>query len=428
MEQRPTHARYGVLAFSVAMSVILYLDRMAIAVPAAAIAEDLQISVEQVGDSMAVFFWLYAMLQMPAGWLGDRWGGRRALVLYMVAWSAAMVGLGMATGLVSLFVMRGLLGIGQAGAYATTASYLRRWIPIARRGVANSAVAFGGRAGAVLAPVITPALMSVAAVWFVGVDQWRPVFLLYALVGFAWAAAFWWWFRDEPRQHAACNAAEEALISHGTSVDGQGLAPGRLPLLEMLTHRGLLSLAVICFFINVGWIFLVTWLPTYLIQVYHMTQQQAGYYTGMTAAAGMAGCLAGGVATDWLIRRVGIAWGRRVPGIVAHGGAALCLAACWVLDDPQAIVALLMVASFLCDFALGAVWASFQEIGGRFAGTVLGFANMCGNIGAALAISLIGRLQAEYGWPAAFALAAGAFAVAAVAWLGVDTRRTIHSR
>jgi ACS family glucarate transporter-like MFS transporter len=140
----------------------------------------------------------------------------------------------------------------------------------------------------------------------------------------------------------------------------------------------------------------------------------------------MGGCLAGGFATDWLIRRAGLAWGRRLPGMFGHGGAALCLASCWLLDDPRAIVALLIAASFLGDFALGGVWASFQDIGGKYAGTVLGFANMCGNIGAAVAISLVGRLQAGYGWPAAFALGAGAFLFAAISWSGVDPRRSLH--
>ena len=107
------------------MAVILYLDRMAISVPLPAIAADLNLSTTEVGDSVAAFFWCYALCQVPAGWLGDRWGGRRALTLYVAGWSLAMAGLATATGLASLVVMPGLLGIGQAGTYATTASFLR---------------------------------------------------------------------------------------------------------------------------------------------------------------------------------------------------------------------------------------------------------------------------------------------------------------
>ncbi|MGD9720965.1 MAG: MFS transporter [Pirellulales bacterium] len=429
---RPTNVRYGVLGFSVSMAVILYLDRMAIAVPAQEIARDLDLSLAQVGDSMAAFFWSYALCQVPAGWLGDRWGGRRALTLYVIAWSLAMVGLGLAGGLLSLLLMRGLMGVTQAGAYATTASFLRRWMPLERRGIANSSVSLGGRAGGVLAPALTPVLMVAVVSAMPGVQAWRPVFIGYALVGLVWAALFWRWFRDQPQEHAACNDAERALLERDAVPGegaGSGLAAGSLPLRAMLTNRGLLLLSLVCFSINIGWIFLVTWLPTYLIEVHGATRTQAGLCTSLTALAGMAGCLAGGAATDLLVPRVGLRWGRTLPGIFAHGGAALALVGCWFARDAVTVIGLLIVGSFMCDFGLGSVWASFQDIGRRYAGTVLGFANMCGNIGAAVAISAIGRIaHAEgYGWPATFAMAAGAFGIAAVAWLGVDPRVTIET-
>lgn len=85
----------------------------------------------------------------------------------------------------------------------------------------------------------------------------------------------------------------------------------------------------------------------------------------------------------------------------------------------------LVVASFFGDFALGALWATYQDIGGPWSGTVLGWANMCGNIGAACAISVIGRLVEGYGWPATFIMAGGAYAIGAITWLGVDPHERI---
>src|SRR5262245_10939592 len=103
IEMRPTNVRWGVLAFSVAMAVILYLDRMSIAVAAPAIQSELDLTMTQMGHSIAAFFWCYALFQVPAGWLGDRWGGRRVLTAYVVAWSLAMASLGLAGGFLSLF-------------------------------------------------------------------------------------------------------------------------------------------------------------------------------------------------------------------------------------------------------------------------------------------------------------------------------------
>ncbi|MEX0676565.1 MAG: MFS transporter [Pirellulales bacterium] len=332
-----------------------------------------------------------------------------------------------------------MLGIGQAGAYATTASYLRRWMPFSTRGFANSAVSLGGRAGGVLAPSLTSLGMSLVAFWGVSAGRWRPVFIGYGIVGLVWAWFFWRWFRDNPREHPSANPAEAALIEGPSAASvverdddktdeksvrnhfGE-LAPPTLSVRALVSHRGLQVLGVVSFAINVGWIFVGTLLPTYLINVHGQSEIEAGFATSLVAFAGMAGCLAGGFATDILVRRLGLAWGRRVPAMIAYGGAAVCYGFCYFLDDPRAIVTILVVASFMGDFGLGTIWCTFQDIGGVFAGTVLGAANMCGNFGAASASSFVPRLAEQFGWSASFALSAAAYTIGAFGWLLVDPR------
>ena len=322
--------------------------------------------------------------------------------------------------------MRALLGITQAGAYATTASFLRRWIPFSTRGFANSTVSLGGRAGGVLAPALTSLGMALVALLMVGVARWRPVFIGYGVVGLVWAWFFWRWFRDNPREHRRTNAAEVELIQgpHEKGVRNHSgeLAPPNLSLRALVSHRGLRVIAAISFAVNVGWILVGTLLPTYLIKVHGQSEIEAGFATSLVAFAGMAGCLAGGFATDILVRRLGLAWGRRTPAMIAYGGAAVCYGVCFFLDDPRAIVALLVIASFMGDFGLGTLWSTFQDIGGVFAGTVLGAANMCGNFGAAAASSFVPRLAEHFGWSASFALSAVAYTLAALGWLLVDPR------
>ena len=193
------------------------------------------------------------------------------------------------------------------------------------------------------------------------------------------------------------NAAEVALIA-GDAGDAAFDAPhqaGRLPLTALLKSRSLFALGAINFLINVGWIFVGTLLPTYLMRAHGNSEVEAGFAASLTAAAGMAGCLAGGWATDFLVHRVGLTWGRRLPCMVSYAAAALAYVAVASLDDVRAIVAVLVVASFLGDFGLGAMWSTFQDLGGAYAGTVLGAANMCGNIGAACAHLGGRRLRGE---------------------------------
>jgi len=428
---RPTLVRYGVLALSVSMAVLLYLDRMAINVAIPAIAQDLSVPIRSVADAVAAFFWSYALFQIPAGWLGDRWGGRRALTIYVVAWSLAMIGLGLVGGLAALLAMRLLLGLGQAGAYATTASFLRRWMPFDARGFANSSVSLGGRAGGVLAPILTAQLMAMVAITGVSGAQWRPVFVIYGAFGIAWAWLFWFSFRDRPSEHPRVNAAEAVLIAgpipgEASEATTESAASHRLPISGLLASPSIWALATCNYFINVGWILVGTMLPTYLITVHGRDEVQAGFAASLVALAGMAGCLLGGFATDFLVRRLGLTWGRRVPCIISYGGAALAYLACYQLNDPAAIVALLVVASFLGDLGLGPLWCTYQDLGGPYAGTVLGIGNMCGNIGAAMAVSFVPRFAEANGWSACFLVSVAAYAIGAATWLVIEPRRPLY--
>jgi hypothetical protein len=105
-------------------------------------------------------------------------------------------------------------------------------------------------------------------------------------------------------------------------------------------------LAAANFLVNLGWIFVGTLLPTYLIKAHGQSEIEAGFSASLTAAAGMAGCLAGGVATDAIVKRLGLVWGRRLPGMISYGGAALLYAACFTQVDARTIVGLLIAASF----------------------------------------------------------------------------------
>jgi sugar phosphate permease len=132
------------------------------------------------------------------------------------------------------------------------------------------------------------------------------------------------------------------------------------------------------------------------------------------------------VATDILVRRLGLVWGRRAPALIGYVSAALCYGACYFLAEPRAIIALLVVASFMGDFGLGTLWSTFQDIGGALAGTVFGAVNMCGNIGAAAASSFVPRLAERFDWSASFVLSAAAYTLAALGWLLVDPRKSVY--
>lgn len=156
---RPTRVRYGVISAACAMSVVLYLDRVCVGIAQPYIAEDLQLSTGQLQWFLSAFFWSYALGQVPAGWFSDRYGPRLMLTAYIVAWSLFTAFLGLSAGFVSLIVFRLGMGLAQAGAYPTAAVIVSRWTPLSSRARASSVVAFGGRLGGAIAPILTAALI-----------------------------------------------------------------------------------------------------------------------------------------------------------------------------------------------------------------------------------------------------------------------------
>lgn len=515
-----TRVRLLVVGLVTCMSVLLYLDRFAITPATDTMLGELTLTKAQFGQAIGAFFLAYALMQIPSGWLTDTLGGRWTLAAYVVAWSLATIGLGFAQGLASIFVMRLILGVAQAGAYPAAAGLLKHWVPLSARGLANSTVAMGGRTGLLLSLICTVPLMVLVSRmlgWQTG--GWRIVFGGYGCLGLVWAAAFLWLYRNWPAEHPWCNAAEAQLIA-GDSAQAQALPPAtlgvrsvcaalfianigwivllnrlppawlnevgswltparlirnpvvadalrsmgpeitglvgtlvlcaaatavlatwfpvvsertRLPLLPMLRSKEVWLMCGINFCVNIGWVFLATWLPQYLID-HHRTYLAerfgdekivAALITAVVQLAAMAGGMSGGRATDVFIRHYGRAWGRRLPGLCT--GIIVCglyllvprLTGLWLF------VAVMIAIAFAIDFGLGATWASYQDIGGRHVASVLGVGNMCGNLGAAFFSRLTGRLAGDDHWDYVFWMSAGAMALVSCGWLFFDASRPV---
>jgi len=152
---RATKIRYWIIAAATLAAVLLYLERVCLAVAATYIREDLRLSPTQLGVALSVFFWAYAFGQVPTGWFSDRYGPRRMMVVYLVTWSLFGILIALATDFWTLVAARLALGLFQAGAYPTLAILVKRWVPEQARATANSLVAFGGRFGGAGANLLT---------------------------------------------------------------------------------------------------------------------------------------------------------------------------------------------------------------------------------------------------------------------------------
>lgn len=418
-----TYSRFGVIGFTVAMSFLLYLDRFALSAAGKDLSEDLQIDKIGFGWVNGAFFAAYALCQVPAGWISDRFGGRITLTICVAGWSLALMGMAWVDGLVGLLIFRVILGIFQAPAYPAAGGYVKEWMPLSSRGFANGSTAMAGRMGGVVTNAATPFLMTIFATSLMLSQTWRHVFTLYGGLGLLWCVAFWTWFRDRPAEHAGCNAAERDLISSGQPP--ASAEPPPLPILSMLTNRSVWLLSGVNFFSNIGWIFLATWLPTYLTDEHGMSRQTAGVLTAIAAGTGMLGCILGGFTSDFVIAKLGLYWGRKALPLCTMGCAVVLYAVGSQLTDVWALITVFTCVSFLIDFELSSRWGACQDIGGKYTATVLGFGNMCGNLAAAIFPVLIGYLAEAKRWPAVFLISTAALACVWLCWLFFDSYATI---
>ena len=250
--------------------------------------------------------------------------------------------------------------------------------------------------------------------------------MIYGAMGIVWAVAFFIWFRNSPGEHPRCNDAERALTRYPTP-NGQTAASdqNRFPWQAFLRSYNVWLLCVINCCINFGWIFLVTWMPTFLGDRFNLNGVVAGRYSGLAGLLGMLGCVSGGWITDRLIRRCGLTWGRRWPAIIACVGPALAYCGCIFSQELWLTLSLFGCVWFLSDLWNAAAWSTYQDIGGGHVASLLALGNMCGNLGAAIFSQQIGSFVKGGDWTGVFVISAVSFLIAFVCWLFVNPRRPI---
>ncbi|HEX4589141.1 MAG TPA: MFS transporter, partial [Gemmataceae bacterium] len=213
------------MAFLLALSFLTYFDRVCIVRVQSEIQRELHVSDEQMGLVFGGFWLAYAIFEIPAGWLGDRFGARLALTRVVLAWSLFTALTGFAAGFVSLFTIRFLFGAGEAGAFPNMARVQSAWLSPEARGRAGGWLWLAARWGGAFAPFLfasltrwfaSPSVREGLAVVGIGeMSGWRLAFFAAGLLGVVWCLAFYPWFRNDPEEHPSVNEAEKAMIRGG---------------------------------------------------------------------------------------------------------------------------------------------------------------------------------------------------------------------
>jgi MFS family permease len=368
-----------------------YVDRGALPIAAPLLKGDLNLSNEAYGVAVSAFFWIYAPVQLFAGWLCDRFSVYKLLALGILLWAGSTLLMGFAGGFTSLLVLRVMLGVGESLAFPGSSKIIARHVPPERRGVANSALAMGIALG--------PAVGTLAGGLMVAHWGWRAMFFVFGALTLLWLA---------PWRRAVRAISDERRYDHGAAVSVAAVI-SKWPLWSMsIVH----SLGNYCFY------FLLAWLPLYL------TKSRGFSITEMTFLASLGYAVQGACAfvyghfTDWWTRSGrSEAAVRRWMMVASQTLAAVSILALAYAHSAVEIGILLCLAGAASASLSMNLYAVAQMFAGpRASGTWVGVQNSFGNLSGIFGPIVTGIIVDRAGYENAFILTAAVAAFGALWW------------
>ena len=409
--------RNRVVAFTMALAAVTYLDRVCIAVLAPKISTELALSRVEMGYIFSAFAVAYAAFGVPAAWWADRDGARRVLTWVVLWWSAFTMATAAAWNFVSMAAIRFLFGVGEAGAWPSVARVYSRWIPAGERGRIQG-VFF---AGAHLSGGLTPLAVAAIAGWL----EWRAIFVVFGLIGVIWSLCWYAWFRDEPREHSAVPGDER---DHIEATRGLPASKERGNWMAVFKTPTVAPLCVQAFANSYGFYFFITWLPTYLAQAHGMKGAELAIFSGLPLMLSFVADLTGGEGSDKLARVMPLRAARRTFGVSGYVLAAIAIFLATQLNSGFAAGLLIAIGGACSMLTLAPAWASAVDVGGRHAGVTAGVMNTVGQVGGILSPLVLAYLvDATGNWNLPLIVLAGIYAVAAIAWLMINPEQRVEA-
>jgi sugar phosphate permease len=403
--------RWFVLFLISLMYLITYMDRANISVTATAMASEFGLSKIDMGLVFSAFAWAYAVGQIPGGWLADRFGPKKVLLAIVSFWSLMTAMTAWTSGLLSLFMVRFVFGLGEAGAFPTATRAMQLWFPKEERGLIQGVTHCFSRLAVAVTPFVAVAIMSAFG--------WRWVFYSFALMGTVWAVAFAALYRNRPQEHPRVNDAELAYIRGGLAEAAvHSTERQTVPWRRIFSSPNMwyIAAAYFCFFY--GSYFYLTWFPTYLLEYRHLSLQAVGLLASVPLITAMIGDIVGGTLTDALFRRTKrLKFSRRVVAAPALLGAAAFLIPAAMTSEAMTAIICLAASNFFLEMVLGPAWAVPMDVAGPSSGTVTGVMNMTGAIGASISPLVFGTLVQHGSWIAPFFVTAAILVTGALIWI-----------
>jgi ACS family hexuronate transporter-like MFS transporter len=289
--------RWWIIALIGVATIINYVDRASLAVMWPAISKDTGLTKDHYASIVAAFMVCYAIGQAVSGRFFDRVGTRIGFVASITVWSMACAMHGLARGFMSLALVRGLLGVSEAGNWPGATKAVAEWFPRHERAFAQGIFNAGASLGAVVsAPVIAYLFLAFG---------WRATFVVVGGLGLLWIIPWWLLARSTPDKHPWVSAAERDYILGGAT-PAASAADAAVPGItwrDALRYRQVWAIVTCRFFIDPIWWLFVNWLPIFLADRFGFDVKQIGMFAWVPYLGAAIGSLSGGWISGYWISR-----------------------------------------------------------------------------------------------------------------------------
>ena len=388
---------------------ICMIDRIAISIAIIPMAEDNGWSATVQGAVMSAFFLGYVTLQIPAGYLSDRFGGKWVLGLGVLFWSLftlltpASAGLGITV----LLACRFLMGVAEAVTWPSIYSLYSRWVHPDRRASAVGLMNSGISGGSVIALICTP--------WLISVWSWQAAFYLYGLLGVIWFVVWAPLARSRPADKtdwdspdAAPTALEAGPATDQNDVSAQTVYP-RLTVRGMLRSRAVWAIAIAHICINWSLYLVLSWFPTFVNRELGADLQLAGFLAlAPTIVSLIMAPLAGRLFDRLVARGRDRLKVRCTMQSLAFVGITAAMMGITLTDSLILSVTVITLSNALTAFSIGGFATNHLDIAPNQSGLLMGVTNTLAAVSSSASVFVSGWIQdLSGGWDAVFLTAAG---------------------
>ena len=404
----PSGSRW--LVFMTVLAVyICMIDRIAISIAIIPMAEDNGWSPTVQGAVMSAFFLGYVTLQIPAGYLSDRFGGKWVLGLGVLFWSlfTLLTPASAALGITVLLACRFLMGVAEAVTWPSIYSLYSRWVHPDRRASAVGLMNSGISGGSVIALICTP--------WLISVWSWQGAFYLYGLLGVIWFVVWAPLARSRPADktdwdtpNAASATAEAGSATDRNDASAQTVYP-RLTVRGMLRSRAVWAIAIAHICINWSLYLVLSWFPTFVNRELGADLQLAGVLALAPTIVSLIMAPLAGRLFDRLVAggrdRLKV---RCTMQSLAFVGITAAMMGITLTDSLILSVTVITLSNALTAFSIGGFATNHLDIAPNQSGLLMGVTNTLAAVSSSASVFVSGWIQdLSGGWDAVFLTAAG---------------------